>query len=127
VILQRQYEVDPILFSNEKVSSISHEEFAIHIQDPNVWYIVEGWPQFTVCVVKQLVCSPCKEHYKEFTKRASTSKRYMPTWTLKEIQTSRQVCFPHLDENEVKKLYDIWVVSRVSFWNQHKTWKSRMN
>ncbi|CAI2189702.1 15510_t:CDS:1 [Funneliformis geosporum] len=32
----------------------------------------------------------------------------MLTWTLEEIQISRQVCFTHLEEEKVKELYHIW-------------------
>jgi len=56
-----------------------------YLDDPRVWYIVDGQPPLQVYAKTILLCSPQKQHYKEFDKMVGTTIRFMPVWSWNEV------------------------------------------
>jgi hypothetical protein len=71
------------------------------------WYIVDGKQPDRAIAKTILICSPRKDHYREFDKQ-SPDIRIMPVWTWEEINDCRKEIFKHLSEEVVRALYMKW-------------------
>ncbi|CAI2186833.1 1134_t:CDS:1, partial [Funneliformis geosporum] len=73
-----------ILFEQEKVFYLHRTlhvyEITRYLNDPNVWYIVNGKKCDKVIAKTILICISLKDHYKDFDK-LSPHIRYMPVWS----------------------------------------------
>ncbi|PKY41943.1 hypothetical protein RhiirA4_540004 [Rhizophagus irregularis] len=104
-----------ILFGQEEQQvAYLHRTNDAHIirgyqSNPNVWYIVDGKvPDNCEASAKMvLICSPYKIHYSDFDKR-HPDVRYMPVWSLDEINTCRTKIFTDISEEKVRELYLKW-------------------
>ncbi|CAG8435984.1 4251_t:CDS:2 [Funneliformis mosseae] len=77
---------DWIVFDKEEVFYIDDKSVIKQYQsNPEVWYIVDGKEPKRVNAKTILVCSPRKDHYRNFDKYIGTTIRYMPVWTWEEI------------------------------------------
>ncbi|CAI2188688.1 19541_t:CDS:2 [Funneliformis geosporum] len=97
-----------ILFEQEKAfylhRTLHAYEITRYLNDPNVWYIVDGKKCDKVEAKTILICS---DHYKDFDK-LSPHIRYMPVWSWKEIDTCRNKIYNSLSSDDVRKLYNKW-------------------
>ncbi|CAG8616946.1 15762_t:CDS:1, partial [Acaulospora morrowiae] len=80
----------------------------IYLNNPNVWYILDGKKLDKVRAKTILICSPFKDHYKDFDKYFGAEIRYMPVWEWEEIETCRAIMHNHLKKSEVKQLFLKW-------------------
>ncbi|CAG8840757.1 22424_t:CDS:2, partial [Gigaspora margarita] len=99
----------PILFDNQHTfRSKDIYDLVEYLENPEVWYIVDGQPPFRFSAKTILLCSPQKQHYKEFDKMVGTTIRFMPVWSWNEINECRIGMFNHLEEVKVEDLYSRW-------------------
>eukprot|EP00026_Physarum_polycephalum_P003209 Phypoly_transcript_03219.p1 GENE.Phypoly_transcript_03219~~Phypoly_transcript_03219.p1 ORF type:complete len:546 (+),score=48.84 Phypoly_transcript_03219:883-2520(+) len=77
------------------------------LEDENTWYLADTLEP--VGSAKTIfVSSPCKEHYKEFQKRRNTITRFMPIWTLSELEECSGITNPQQPLSEVRRLFARW-------------------
>ena len=73
-----------ILFEGDKAfylySAHHADEIRRYLKNPDVWYIVDGKKCDKFDAKTILICSPLRDHYKDFDKR-SPHIRYMPVWS----------------------------------------------
>lgn len=95
------------LLSTERVAIGSLQDFSDVMRERNHYYVVDGTPPVH-CVAKTvLVSSHRRDVWYTFSKTKCTI-RYMPVWTLDEIQTCRQQLFPEVDETVAKDCFLKW-------------------
>jgi len=100
---------NPVLFCEELVSCGQDLfEFRKYLNDSNTWYIVDGHHPTKYNARTILVCSPQKNHYKNFDKWGRNIIRIMPVWDSEEIETCRSKIFNHLEKNKVDELFSKW-------------------
>jgi len=99
----------PILFNKQHTfCSDNISDFKEYLDNTDVWYIVDGQPPLKVHAKTILLCSPQKQHYKEFDKMVGTTIRFMPVWSWNEVNECRIGMFNHLEEAKVEDLYSRW-------------------
>ncbi|CAG8701888.1 2263_t:CDS:1, partial [Funneliformis caledonium] len=99
----------PILFNKQHTfCSDNIADFKEYLDNTDVWYIVDGQPPLKVHAKTILLCSPQKQHYKEFDKMVGTTIRFMPVWSWNEVNECRIGMFNHLEEAKVEDLYSRW-------------------
>ncbi|CAG8682824.1 7024_t:CDS:1 [Acaulospora colombiana] len=100
-----------ILFEQERAFYLHRtrdsDEIGRYLDDPNVWHIVDGKKPDKVDAKTILICSPLKDHYKDFYK-SIPSIRYMPVWSWNEIDTCRNKIFGSLSRDKVRELFMRW-------------------
>ncbi|CAG8493631.1 4984_t:CDS:2, partial [Ambispora gerdemannii] len=90
----------PILFNNQHTfCSDNISDFKRYLDNTDVWYIVDGQLPLQVHA-KTILCSPQKQHYKEFDKMMGTTIQFIPNlfsrwggiprFTLEKAQDSSQ-------------------------------------
>ncbi|CAG8523223.1 3012_t:CDS:2 [Diversispora eburnea] len=83
--------ISPIAFDKEKVFHVYERDVLdSYLDEPKVWYIVDDKEPKKVEAKTILVCSPRKNHYRNFDKYIGTTIRYMPVWSAEEIETSKE-------------------------------------
>ncbi|GBC18883.2 hypothetical protein GLOIN_2v1453101 [Rhizophagus irregularis DAOM 181602=DAOM 197198] len=82
--------------------------FKEYLDDPEVWYIVDGQHPTEYDAKTIVVSSPEKSHYKDFDKWGKKLVRYMPVWKFEEINKCREKLFNDLDKKQVMDLYLKW-------------------
>ncbi|RHZ52103.1 hypothetical protein Glove_465g31 [Diversispora epigaea] len=88
---------------------MSNDLLSVHyLHNPDVWYIVDAAEPEDVEAKTILFCSPRKDYYRNFDKYIGTSIRYMPIWSLEEIETYRKTIFNHLKSEKVDDLFSKW-------------------
>lgn len=65
------------------------EDFAWELNDPTVYYLVDGIEPYDSLSRTLLVTSPRRETYHRFHNLEGTIIRYMPIWSKKEILACR--------------------------------------
>ncbi len=96
----------PILFNKQHTfCSDNISDFKEYLDNTDVWYIVDGQPPLKVHAKTILLCSPQKQHYKEFDKMVGTTIRFMPVWSWNEVNECRISMFNHLKKVKVEDLY----------------------
>jgi hypothetical protein len=99
----------PLLFNEKIIFGESLFSFLEHLCNPDTWYIVDGHHPDTYDAKTILLCSPQKNHYKDFDKvEGGIEVRYMPVWDLDEIKKCRNMIHNNLEENYVKNLFLKW-------------------
>lgn len=89
----------------------TREDFRVHLQNPETWYLVDGETPTLVEAVTFVAISPSHDLYWEYAKDGSVAVRYMPVWTLQELQKARRLVYPHvcgLTRQVVVDLYAKW-------------------
>ncbi|RIB02127.1 hypothetical protein C2G38_2228677 [Gigaspora rosea] len=99
-IVYDQVNQDPILFHQENVFWGSLDQFENELNNPNVWYLVDGKHPMEYVAKTILATSSRKENYRNFQKRAFIMKYYMPIWTWDEVSA--------FDYKKAKKLFEMW-------------------
>jgi hypothetical protein len=74
----------------------------------DMWYIVDGKPALEVEAFSILATSPRRGNWTDFMKMKDARRRWMPVWTLSEIELCRSACYPTLSQNTVQQLFDNW-------------------
>ncbi|RHZ85215.1 hypothetical protein Glove_69g70 [Diversispora epigaea] len=99
----------PIAFDKEKAFRVYETDVLdSYLCDKSVWYIVDGKEPKSVKAKTILLCSPRKDHYKNFDKYVGTTIRYMPVWSPEEIEACRVRIFDRLDKAKVEDLFSKW-------------------
>ncbi|CAG8702627.1 17099_t:CDS:1, partial [Acaulospora colombiana] len=83
-------------------------DFRGYLEHEETWYIVDGRKPMDYVAKTILICSPMKDHYRNFDKLVGTTIRYMPVWEWEEVDACRTVIYNHLKESEVKQLFLKW-------------------
>ncbi|CAB4401909.1 unnamed protein product [Rhizophagus irregularis] len=99
----------PILFSKERVTRGSSDEFISYLSKENCWYIVDADKPGEYNAKTILICSPQVQYYKKF-RDLGVKIMYMPVWSLAEIENCRINIdiFKHLKKEEIMDLYNKW-------------------
>ncbi|RHZ71427.1 hypothetical protein Glove_258g33 [Diversispora epigaea] len=95
----------PIAFDKEKAFVVYEAELYSYLCDKSIWYIVDSKEPKSVKAKTILLCSPRKDHYKNFDKYVGTTIRYMPVWSPEEIEACRIRIFDRLDKAKVEDLF----------------------
>ncbi|RHZ89298.1 hypothetical protein Glove_16g200 [Diversispora epigaea] len=97
-----------IIFEKEKAIYVDKSVIRTYIHNPDVWYIIDATEPEKVEAKTILVCSPRKDHYRNFDKYVGAKIRYMPIWSREEIETCREKIFNHLKPEKVYDLFSKW-------------------
>ncbi|CAG8559779.1 1248_t:CDS:2 [Acaulospora colombiana] len=79
--------MSPILFSEKGVFGQIEDNihaFNNYLSHKEVWYIVDSREPMEYDAKTILICSPMKDHYRNFDKLIGTTIRYMPVWEWEE-------------------------------------------
>ncbi|CAG8634815.1 15358_t:CDS:2 [Funneliformis caledonium] len=101
-------ERSPIIFDGEAFTTDNQTLINTYLYNKDTWYIADGIEPKNVNAKTILVCSPRKEHYKRFDRYTGRIRRYMPVWTLEEIEVCRSNVFKNIDKITVEKMYNMW-------------------
>lgn len=52
-----------------------------------------------------VISSPKRTRYQDFEKSGGVERRYLPVWTLDELEACRGVCYPALPSKEMRRLF----------------------
>jgi hypothetical protein len=81
-------------FTSTSVTEGDKHHFRQLLDDPSTIYIVDGGQPINRPAFTLLASSPRPDNYKEFLKYGEATQRWMPVWTLAELETCRGICFP---------------------------------
>lgn len=101
----------PIVFSEKTTFSGDNENihaFKHYLNNADVWYVVDGQEAKEYRAKTILICSPRKDHYRNFDKYPLVTKRFMPVWTRKEIDLCRNMIYEYIPDDMFEKLYSEW-------------------
>ncbi|RHZ71434.1 hypothetical protein Glove_258g43 [Diversispora epigaea] len=95
----------PIAFDKEKAFRVYEADVLdSYLCEQSVWYIVDSKEPESVKAKTILLCSPRKDHYKNFDKYVGTTIRYMSVWSPEEIEACRVRIFDCIDKVKVEDL-----------------------
>ncbi|RHZ55278.1 hypothetical protein Glove_417g36 [Diversispora epigaea] len=97
-----------IIFEKEKAFYVNQSIMREYIHCQDVWYIVDATEPEKVKAKTILICSLRLDHYRNFDKYVGTTIRYMPIWSLEEIETCRKRIFNDLEPKKVNDLFSKW-------------------
>ena len=86
----------------------SARSFALELQDPRTLVVTDAHSPPIVNARTLLVTSPRKPAYYEYWKQRSAKLRYMPPWTLLELEVGRAGCFPAVPPQRMADLFAWW-------------------
>ncbi|PKC69765.1 hypothetical protein RhiirA1_503530, partial [Rhizophagus irregularis] len=91
IVYDNHHETKPIIFEGNNAYVSNSDGIDVYLRKPAVWYIVDGKEPKDVKAKTILICSPKKNHYKNFDKyEGVVTIRYMPTWKWEEIARCRK-------------------------------------
>ena len=109
-VIYDKVDMNPILFNNQG-ASVGRDlfDFFYQLEDPKVWYIVDGKRPHTAGAKTILVCSPRKSYYEELDKLPLATTRYMPVWDKKEIDACWDLIYRRrVNKETVDDLFYKW-------------------
>jgi hypothetical protein len=107
VVYERGKENTRYLFANNGISIGTKEDFRDYLRRDTTYYIVDASPPVDVAAKTILLSSPHRDVWYKFSDD-HCDIRYMPTWSLEEIEICRQKLFNHLVSDDVKNLFGKW-------------------
>ena len=87
---------------------IAIDSFALELQDPRTLVVTDAHSPPYVDARTLLVTSPRKPAYYEYWKQRGAKLRYMPPWTLDELEACRAGCFPAVPPQRMADLFAWW-------------------
>ncbi|PKK64378.1 hypothetical protein RhiirC2_869335 [Rhizophagus irregularis] len=91
IVYDNHHETKPIIFEGNNAYVSNSDGIDVYLRKLAVWYIVDGKEPKDVKAKTILICSPKKNHYKNFDKyEGVVTIRYMPTWKWEEIARCRK-------------------------------------
>ncbi len=96
IVLWRRGETCKHYKADGTVEEGSFEDFSVECGQPTTYLLTDGClpPEDGIRAKILEVSSPKKEFWLSFQKRSTTSTRYMPTWSLEELDLCANICYP---------------------------------
>ena len=111
----REFEGDQpqwLIFHNDKSFKVpvNHPYGNKLLGDRNTFYLVDARAPKLVRAATVLVTSPRLDVYDDFCRKRSSNRKplYMPVWSWKELLKLREVCFPTVDDDKMKTVFERW-------------------
>lgn len=107
VVYERGKEDCLYLFTPTESREGTREQFRPYLRDRRTYYIADACTPVDVAAKTILLSSPRRNVWYQFSKSHCTI-RYMPIWSLEEIQRCREQIYNQQSEAETKSLFDRW-------------------
>ncbi|KAI3630238.1 hypothetical protein MIR68_011673 [Amoeboaphelidium protococcarum] len=112
-----------ILVPDSRVSSRSSSETSVAPatkKRKDTFYVVDGrytYPLPSSCTTL-FISSPRSDHFKDFVKPQKATVWYFPVWTLEELSTCRQKCYPSFPPDVLAERFHVYGgVARFAFYD----------
>ncbi|EGG19912.1 hypothetical protein DFA_07019 [Cavenderia fasciculata] len=88
--------------------TLSHSDVLPHLKDKKTFYLVDSLDVSNHAAKTIVVSSPDPSKYKEFLKDADSTRRYLPPWKKRELDTVRPLLYPSVTQVELDQLWNKW-------------------